>query len=239
MVGDSQSGTQNHRPVLFSNGSVQDLRRTKRLLDQVRSYCKDNAVLQKTLANQLGLSPTAMNEIFQERNNPSCEVGLHMLSILESQTMKTLIDAPQPPRASTRDPSEPKTLQQAKEMLEALRSQLAQAKAAAVASPAKPGATAPTATAKPKLASSGADSLATPGADRLGPTPMPITVPAIKKAALSESAVSPVLCQRELDIADFDTLLSMLSNPIHDQMQQSCIYAEVKKRRALVGNRFQ
>ena len=25
MVGDSQSGTQNHRPVLFSNGSIQDL----------------------------------------------------------------------------------------------------------------------------------------------------------------------------------------------------------------------
>jgi hypothetical protein len=60
---------------------------------------------------------------------------------------------------------------------------------------------------------------------------------AVKRAALSKEAVSPVLCQRELDVADFDTVLSMLGNPVHTPMQQTVIYNEVKKRRALVNNR--
>jgi hypothetical protein len=139
-------------------------------------------------------------------------------------------------RGQSRGNPGPKTLTEARERIEVLEARLrGSAKPAAV--PASP-----TPKAQP-AGDPGADPIypptGTPGADRLAPTPMPVNVPAVKKAALSEAAVSPVLCQRELDVADFETVLSMLDNPVHTPMQQSLIYAEVKKRRALVANRFQ
>jgi DNA-binding XRE family transcriptional regulator len=221
------------------------LPRTKRLIDQVRSYCKDNGVLQKNLANQVGLSPTAMNEIWQERNNPSCEVGLHLIEIIKPHFMATIVDPPKPPRqAAGTNLDFPRNLEAARSRIASLNQEIGQLKAAA-ASPVK--IILPPASPKAKAQSAGGDpgpdpvypATGTPGADPLAPTPMPVNIPAVKKAALSEAAVSPVLCQRELDVADFDTVLSMLGNPVHTPMQQACIYAEVKKRRALVSNRFQ
>jgi transcriptional regulator with XRE-family HTH domain len=60
------------------------LERTKRLIETVRQWCDDQGLLQKSLASQLGMSPQALNEIFQERNNPSSETTLHLLELLRN-----------------------------------------------------------------------------------------------------------------------------------------------------------
>jgi hypothetical protein len=42
-----------------------------------------------------------------------------------------------------------------------------------------------------------------------------------------------------LDVTTLDDLRLLLNNPAHTPTQQSVIYAEIRKRRALVENRFQ
>ena len=97
--------------------------RSKQLVDEIRAFYATGTMRQKDLAAALVLSPQALNEILAGRNQPNSETTLRMLEFL--QTMKPqLVDPRATPRASTRDPNEPKTLQQAKEMIEALRAQL-------------------------------------------------------------------------------------------------------------------
>jgi DNA-binding XRE family transcriptional regulator len=209
------------------------------LVAQVKEWYETHEMLQRDLAEKLGVSPTGLCQIFAGVNNPSASTALAMIRFLEENNMKTnYLDPRTTPRQAAGNPGQPKTLTEARERIEVLEAQLLQLRGAAP----KPALTVPPPTVKPKLADASPlfPPITTPGADRLAPTPMPVNVPAVKKAALSEAAVSPVLCQRELDVADFDTVLSMLDNAAaHTPMQQACIYREVKKRRALVANRFQ
>jgi DNA-binding XRE family transcriptional regulator len=198
---------------------------------------------QRDLAEKLGVSATGLCQIFAGINQPSASTALAMIQFLEeNKSMKSIrVDPPKFPKPSTRDSSDPLTLASAKEMLAARDAEIAALRRAA-SSPGKPALVPASLKAKAPVGDPGADPIyppiATPGADRLAPTPMPVNMPAVERAALSEAAVSPVLCQRELDVADFDTVLSMLGNPIHTPMQRAVIYAEVKKRRALVNNNF-
>ena len=114
------------------------LERTARLVKRLKAYCEENEILQKTLASQLGLSPQGIFEIFKGNNSPSAETALHIIEIIEPQFMRTIVDPPAMPRANTRDRSEPKTLHEAKGMVEALRAQL---KGGAVTSPGNPAST--------------------------------------------------------------------------------------------------
>jgi len=199
------------------------------LVSQVKSWYETHDMLQRDLAAKLGVSPTGLCQIFAGKNVPSASTALAMIRFLEeNQNMKTdYIDPRTTPRPTAGIPG-PKTLTEARDRIADLEAQLLLLRGSATAP--KAASTVPTPTAKP---------INTPGANQPNKNQMAVNVPAVKKAALSEAAVSPVLCQRELDVADFDTVLSMLDNPVHNQMQQACIYAEVKKRRALVANRFQ
>lgn len=212
----------------------------KEIVDELRRFYEGGGMRQKDLAGALDLNPQQLAEILATRNRPTAAQILRIQEFLKDKTMSSIrIDPPKFPKPSTRDPSVPLTLASAKEMLAARDAEIAALRRGAAASPAKPALTVP------KLAGSGADAsptypaTGTPGANQPNKNQMAVNVPAVKKAALSKSAVSPVLCQRELDIADFDTVLSMLDNPVHTRMQQACIYAEVKKRRNLEANRLQ
>jgi transcriptional regulator with XRE-family HTH domain len=211
---------------------------TKELITDLRAWYEDHDVSQKNLARKLYLTPQQLSELFAGRNRPTGDQVLRIQEFLRTNMRTDYIDPRTKPRPTASNPG-PKTLTEARERIEVLEAQLRGSGTAP--KPAAPAS--PTGKAKAAAGDPGADPtyppVGTPGADRLAPTPMPVGVPAVKKAALSEAAVSPVLCQRELDVADFETVLSMLGNPIHNPMQQACIYAEVKKRRALVSNRFQ
>jgi DNA-binding XRE family transcriptional regulator len=213
--------------------------------NRVDAYREDKGLhrnmRQRDLAEALGVSPTGLCQIFAGVNQPSASTALAMIRFLEEQkNMKTttFIDPRTKPRPTASNPGS-KTLTEARDRIAVLEAQLRGSGTAP--KPAAPAS--PTAKAQP-VGDPGADPTypptRTPGGDRPNPVPMPVNIPAVKKAALSEAAVSPVLCQRELDVADFETVLSMLDNAAaHTPMQQSVIYAEVKKRRALVANRFQ
>lgn len=208
---------------------------TRELVIDLRAWYEDHDVSQKSLARKLYITPQQLSEIFAGRNRPTGEQVLRIQEFLRTN-MKTDYLDPRTIQKPAGNPGQPKTLTEARDRIADLEAQLRGSGMVP-----KPGAPAsPTGRAKAQPAGDPTfPSIATPNADRLAPTPMPVNIPAIKKAALSEAAVSPVLCQRELDVADFDTVLSMLSNPVHTPMQQACIYKEVKKRRALVANRFQ
>jgi hypothetical protein len=60
-----------------------------------------------------------------------------------------------------------------------------------------------------------------------------VNFPATPKKALPPEANTPVLIQRILDVTTLEDLRSMLDNPIHTPIQQSCLYAEIRKRRDL------
>jgi DNA-binding XRE family transcriptional regulator len=204
------------------------LPRTKRLLDQVRSYCKDNAVLQKTLANQLGLSPTAMNEIFQERNNPSCEIGLHMMELMESQFMSTPVFEPKPdrpPRAD--DPDQPRTLARAIARIDQLNAELKQLR----------GAPSQTATGAPKPAAPA--TRATASTDR---TPVFDATDPKTWTNRQHFTPFPVNCDSPKAITEYLSTLStealrgyLKGSPTTEteQLQQKLVLTELQNRRKL------
>jgi hypothetical protein len=188
---------------------------------------------QVALSKELGLSPQNLSLILRGTNCPNSETTLQIIETIEPKTMKTLIDPPRT-QPTARSDNRPRTLALAIEALEdanstidELRSEVVRLKAAAVA---KPALTVPAPTAKP---------INTPGADQPNKTPMAVTVPATPKKALPPEANTPVLAQLILDKTVFDDLLSMLDNPVHSSMQRAVIYAEIKKRRSIEGNRFQ
>jgi hypothetical protein len=129
----------------------------------------------------------------------------------------------------------PKTLLEARDRIADLEAQLLQLRGSATAP--KAASTVPAPTMKPKLAGSGADAptIATPGSVQPNKNQMAVNVPAPEKKSLPTTANTPVLVQLILDKTVFGDLLSMLDNPVHSSMQRACIYAEVKKRRALEG----
>jgi hypothetical protein len=53
---------------------------------------------------------------------------------------------------------------------------------------------------------------------------------------LPDTASTPFLCVQILRVTDFESLLSMLRNPDHTQLQRACIYAEVTARRAIASD---
>jgi hypothetical protein len=199
------------------------LPRTKQLVEKCRNYCKDNAVLQKNFANQLGLSATAMNEIFQGRNNPSCEVGLHMLSILlESETMKSpLVDPPKFPKPSTRDPNEPLTLASAKEMLAARDADIAALRRAA-ASPGNLG-SAPASPGRLQAAPPTRQGIV---ADRTPEQKLP------EKLLLPASAITPFLADEIIKVTPTESLRRMLDSETIS-WRKAALYRAIKEREKL------
>jgi hypothetical protein len=216
------------------------------LVSQVKAWYEANKhnTRQRDLAEALGVSPTGLCNIFTGANQPSASTTLAMIQFLEeTKTMKPInfLDPRTTPRQAAGNPGQPKTLTEARERIEALEAQLLQLGG----SVPKPALTVPTPAAKTKLAGSGADPsppfppITTPGANQPNKNQMATNFPAIVRKALPPEANTPVLIQRILDVTTLDDLCSMLDNPIHTPIQQSCIYAEVKKRRNLVENRFQ
>jgi transcriptional regulator with XRE-family HTH domain len=216
---------------------------TRELVTDLRAWYEDQRDLsQKNLARKLYLSPQQLSEIFAGRNRPTGDQVLRIQEFLQTNDMKspsTYLDPRTTPRSTTNDPLQPKSLGQAKEMIEDLRAQL---KGGAATLLPKPAAPAPPKAKTQPAGDPGADPIypptGTPGADRPNKTEMP-TGPAAPKKALPPEANTPVLIQKILDVTELDDLRLMLNNPIHSPTQQACIYAEVKKRRALVSNRFQ
>jgi hypothetical protein len=138
--------------------------------------------------------------------------------------MKPLVDPPTLPRPTVSNPGQPKTLHEAKEMLETLRLENARLKAAAVASPAKPVLPVPTPTMKP---------INTPGADQPNKTPMPASPPP-PKLTLSPDLDSPVKIQKVLDQMNIDDLRLALSSE-KDKLRLRCLYLEIKRRENLMS----
>jgi hypothetical protein len=90
---------------------------------------------------------------------------------IDYMAMKLLVDPPTLPRqAAGTNPNFPKNLEEARSRIAFLNQEIARLKAAAVTPLAKTNSTAPTPTAKPKLAGSGADSPTYPAT---GPLPTP------------------------------------------------------------------
>jgi hypothetical protein len=171
----------------------------------------------------LNISPANLFEILKGNHSPSAEVALHINQLLEANNMRPeFIDPPKLPRASTRDPSEPRTLHEAKNQLENLRLEVARLKAAAVASPAKPALTVPT---KPAIA--------TATASRPNSVPMPAT-PAPKKLVLSSDLNTPIKIQSALDQMPLADLRSALDST-KEQLQVALLIREIRKRRQLVN----
>jgi hypothetical protein len=67
---------------------------------------------------------------------------------------------------------------------------------------------------------------------------MEVAPPVVLKA-LPTSADTPYKVTEILKLTPIDDLLSMLSNPVHTDLQQSLIYAAVQERRAIERGRFQ
>jgi DNA-binding XRE family transcriptional regulator len=214
-------------------GAKLQLDRTARLVKRLKSHCEENKILQKNLALRLGLSPQGIFEIFKGNNSPSAETALHIVEIIEPKFMSIIVDPPQPPRqAAGTNPNFPRNLEEARSRIAFLNQEIAQLKGGAVASSAKPA----TGTAKPKLGSGTATpTIATPSAERLSPTPMPINYPAPEKKTLPASANTPFLITEILKVTSFEDCLALLSNPAHTPLQRSLIFAEIKTRRAIAG----
>ena len=221
-----------------------------RLLNQLRDWCRQDRGRQRLIAKELSVSPQLVSAWITGVRSMSLDEWTQIQAVInkesagaqfpENKIMSSIrIDPPAMPRQAASNPGQPKTLHEAKEMIEALRLEITQLKAG------KAVAITPTPTAKPKLAGSGADAppvyppTGTPGADRPNPVPMHVNPPATPKKALPPEANTPFLIGEILKVTSFDDLLSMLDNPVHTPIQQSAIYKEVKARRQLVANRFE
>jgi transcriptional regulator with XRE-family HTH domain len=200
--------------------------RSEQLVYELEAWYRSHSVRQKDLAGSLGMSAQQLAEILSMRNRPTGEQALRILEFLNAENMKPqLADPPAMPRASTRDPNEPRTLLEAKNQLENLRLEVARLKAAAVASPAKPALTVPTPTAKPAIA--------TPTASRPNSVPMPASPPP-PKLVLSADLDSPVKIQTALDGMNLADLRLALDST-KDQLQVALLIREIRKRRELVN----
>lgn len=58
-------------------------RRTERLVNQMRAWCKTHNVKHKELAAMLGITPQGITEIFKGRNQPTGEQALAMMELLK------------------------------------------------------------------------------------------------------------------------------------------------------------
>src|ERR1700722_20011380 len=95
---------------------------TKELVTELRAWYEDQRDLsQKNLARKLYLSPQQLSEIFAGRNRPTGEQVLRIQEFLRTNNMKIdYLDPRTKPRPITSD-GRPKTLHEAKGMIEALR----------------------------------------------------------------------------------------------------------------------
>lgn len=197
--------------------------RTNKLVFELDAWYRSHGVRQKDLADSLAMSPQQLSEVLSLRNRPTAEQILRIQEFLQTNNMKTIVDPPAMPRTSTPDPNDPRTLHEAKGMIEALRAQLK-------------GGTA--LTTKAQSAGPTHPPISISSATRPNPVSMPVNGTRPKKA-LPPEANTPVLIQRILDVTELDDLRLMLDNPVHTPIQQAAIYKEVKARRSLVANRFQ
>jgi DNA-binding XRE family transcriptional regulator len=193
--------------------------RSRQLVDEIRAFYATGTMRQKDLAAALGLSPQSLNEILSGRNNPNSETTLRMLEFL--QTMKPqLVDPPAMPRVSTRDPNEPKTLHEAKGMIEALRAQL---KGGAVALPVKivlPPAT----PGQPRAAASTTRQGIV--ANRTPEQKLP------EKLTLPASATTPFLADEIIKVTPTDSLRRMLDSETIS-WRKAALYRAIKEREKL------
>jgi transcriptional regulator with XRE-family HTH domain len=200
---------------------------TVRLIERLRTYCDQSGATQTSLAAMFGVSPANLSEIMRGKNTPNGETALRMLKFLDSTNMKSETIGLPKLRENPDEPldflnGKPATLTAAREMIDGLRSQLKAGgpKAATGPTPNPPPAQAPP-----------IDPASDPGFKKMEQTKAP---PA---KLLPASADTPVLIQRILDVTNLDDLLSMLGNRAHSSLQTSCIYSEVKSRRALLAGR--
>src|SRR5271165_1850710 len=162
---------------------------TRELVIDLRAWYEESDVSQKNLARKLYLTPQQLSEIFAGRNRPTGDQVLRIQEFLRTNNMKTdYLDPRAKPRPTSSNPEQPKSLGQAKEMIEDLRAQLK----GGAPLPAKP-ASAPA--AKAQIAGTGAD---VPTTDRPNQTPMPASPPP-PKLTLSPGLDSPVKIQAVLD----------------------------------------
>jgi hypothetical protein len=208
---------------------------TRQLITDLRGWYEGNDVSQKNLARKLYLSPQQLSEIFAFRNRPTGDQVLRIQEFLRTNMKTDYLDPRTKPRQAAGNPG-PKTLTEARDRIEVLEAQLRGS--GTTPKPAVPAS--PKAKAQP-AGDPGSDPTypptGTPGADRLAPTPMPVSFPATPRKALPPEANTPVLVQRILDVTALDDLLSMLGNPIHTPLQRTLIYEEVKKVRSLAAGR--
>jgi transcriptional regulator with XRE-family HTH domain len=201
---------------------------TRELVIDLRAWYEDHDVSQKSLARKLYITPQQLSEIFAGRNRPTGEQVLRIQEFLRTNMKTDFIDPQTKPRPTTNDPLQPKSLGQAKEMIEDLRAQLK----GGAPLPAKPAAPV-SPTAKAQAGGSGAGA---PPTDRPNKTPMPAS-PETPKKALPVTADTPFKITEILKLENLDSLLLLLANPVHTPLQKSLIYQEVKARRNLVASR--
>jgi DNA-binding XRE family transcriptional regulator len=216
--------------------------RTKELVDQLRAWYKAGTTRQKDLANLLGLTPQALNEILAGRNQPNSETALRILEFLKEQSMIQTPTLNGDIRVD--DAGLPVTLLGAKQMLKTaqetvshLQSEIARLKAsgASVAPPASitlpkpqaaPGSAARTPTAARVTGPLQPDAL--PGIKSA--KPLPVSVPAEPKQYLPSSCVSPFLVNEYLKVQPTETVRQLMATT--KGWQQALVYAELKKRQS-------
>jgi DNA-binding XRE family transcriptional regulator len=192
--------------------------RSKLLVDEIRAFHATGTMRQKDLAAALGLSPQSLNEILSGRNNPNSETTLRMLEFLQNMKPQ-LVDPPAMPRASTRDPNEPKTLHEAKGMIEALRAQLKGCAAPLPCKPASPPATA------------GRSQAAAPIRQGIVAARMPDQkLP--EKLTLPASATTPFLADEIIKVTPTDSLRRMLDSETIS-WRKAALYRAIKEREKL------
>jgi DNA-binding transcriptional regulator YdaS (Cro superfamily) len=198
------------------------------LIRQLRTWCKSERGRQKELANRLEVSPQLISDWLSGHRTVGPDEWPRIEWIIQStepQFLKdkpmslTRVDPPTMPRPSVRDVSEPKTLLQAKEQLAAARQTIAQLQSQRAAGP----------TPNP--------------APARAPPFDPASVPGFKPTwerqrpeppkQLPESAITPVLIQKLLDVTSTPDLSSMLGFVGHSPLQRGMIYGEIKKRRSM------
>jgi DNA-binding XRE family transcriptional regulator len=196
------------------------------LVAEVKAWYETHDMLQRDLAEKLGVSPTGLSQIFSGANRPSASTALAMIRFLEEQkNMKTttFIDPRATPRQAANNPG-PKTLTEARDRIADLEAQL-RGSAKPAAAPASPKAKAQPAR------DPGADPIyppiTTPGADRPNKTEMQ-SGPAAPSITLSADLDSPVKIQKVLDQMNLDDLRLAL-NGTKDKLQSALLYREISK----------
>jgi hypothetical protein len=211
---------------------------TRALVTDLRAWYEDQRDLsQKSLARKLYLTPQQLSELFAGRNRPTGEQVLRIQEFLRINNMKsssTYIDPRATPRPTTSNPGQPKSLGQAKEMIEDLRAQL---KGGGATLPPKPAASASPMAKAQAAGDPGADPTypptGTPGADRPNKTEMQ-SGPAAPSITLAADLDSPVKIQKVLDNMNLDDLRLAL-NGTKDKLQSALLYREIQKGRDLVN----